>query len=115
MKLLLLLVAQALGAVAALALMPLAALGAFYAVTDALTAAPGPLQLGAVLLAALAMRPPAPEPEPARPDGRLDYPAMLAYAMHLAAAPQPVVVHDYDALCVHADVQLLARLLAEGV
>jgi hypothetical protein len=63
------LVAYALGALAALALvllLPLAALGATYAAHDLLTADPGPLQLGALLVAALALRPePAPAPAPA--------------------------------------------------
>jgi hypothetical protein len=79
-----------------------------YALSAALTSPPGPLQLGATLLVALTLRPAAPEPEPVRPDGCLDFPAMLAYALYLSRAPRPVAVLDYDEL-------LLCSLLAEVV
>lgn len=92
----------------------LAILLALAALCVAALAAPW-LQGAATIAAALALRPTPAAPEPARPDGRLDYPAMLAYAMHLASAPQPVRVLDYDALMIDEDARLLARLLAEGV
>lgn len=56
------------------------------------------LQGAATIAAALALRPAAPPPEPARPDGRIEYGVMWAFALHLAGTPQPApaVALDYD-------------------